>query len=222
MTNDPSQENNSEERKEKRIANWFRTRFVTGIFVFLPLAVTYFILTFVFNLIDGIFRPYIETIFGNSLPGISFILIIVIVLVLGIFANYASARRRFGWIETILKKIPVIGATYTTSKEIAGAFRGSGSGDFGTVVAIEYPKDGVWTIGFLTKIVDFENEKKHGIVYMPSTPVPNTGWMVIIPTDKIRYLDISADKAMKFIIGGGIGSPGYIDWVGREQIEEPD
>jgi len=222
MTKDPSQENNSEERKEKRIANWFRTRFVTGIFVFLPLAVTYFILTFVFNLIDGIFRPYIETIFGNSLPGISFILIIVIVLVLGIFANYASARRRFGWIETILKKIPVIGATYTTSKEIAGAFRGSGSGDFGTVVAIEYPKNGVWTIGFLTKIVDFENEKKHGIVYMPSTPVPNTGWMVIIPTDKIRYLDISADKAMKFIIGGGIGSPGYIDWVGREQIEEPD
>ncbi len=220
MTKDPSQENNSEERKEKRIANWFKTRFVTGIFVFLPLAVTYFILTFVFNLIDGIFRPYIETIFGNSLPGISFILIIVIVLVLGIFANYASARRRFGWIETTLKKIPVVGATYTTSKEIAGAFRGSGSGDFGTVVAIEYPKNGVWTIGFLTKIVDFENEKKHGIVYMPSTPVPNTGWMVIIPTDKIRYLDISADKAMKFIIGGGIGSPGYIDWVGREQIEE--
>ena len=142
------------------------------------------------------------------------------VLVLGIFANYASARRRFGWIETILKKIPVVGATYTTSKEIAGAFRGSGGGDFGTDVAIEYPKDGVWTIGFLTKVVDFENEKKHGIVYMPSTPVPNTGWMVIIPTDKIRYLDISADKAMKFIIGGGIGSPGFIDWAGREKIEE--
>ncbi len=220
MTTDPSQENNSEERKRKKIANWFRTRFVTGIFVFFPLAVTYFILTFAFNLIDGIFRPYIETFFNRTLPGISFILIIVIVLVLGIFANYASARRRFGWIETILKKIPVVGATYTTSKEIAGAFRGSGDGNFGTVVAIEYPKDGVWTIGFLTKIVDFENEKKHGIVYMPSTPVPNTGWMVIIPTDKIRYLDISADKAMKFIIGGGIGSPGYIDWAGREQIDE--
>jgi len=187
MTNDPSQENKSKERKEKKIANWFRSRFVTGIFVFFPLAVTYFILTFAFNLIDGIFRPYIETLFNRTLPGISFILIIVIVLVLGIFANYASARRRFGWIETILKKIPVVGATYTTSKEIAGAFRGSGGGDFGTVVAIEYPKDGVWTIGFLTKVVDFENEKKHGIVYMPSTPVPNTGWMVIIPTDKIRY-----------------------------------
>ena len=186
MTNDPSQENKSKERKEKKIANWFRSRFVTGIFVFFPLAVTYFILTFAFNLIDGIFRPYIETLFNRTLPGISFI-----VLVLGIFANYASARRRFGWIETILKKIPVVGATYTTSKEIAGAFRGSGGGDFGTVVAIEYPKDGVWTIGFLTKVVDFENEKKHGIVYMPSTPVPNTGWMVIIPTDKIRYLDIN-------------------------------
>tara|TARA_B100001029_G_C14857457_1_gene337205 strand:- start:145 stop:315 length:171 start_codon:yes stop_codon:yes gene_type:complete len=56
---------------------------------------------------------------------------------------------------------------------------------------------------------------------MPSTPVPNTGWMVLIPTDEIRYLDISADKAMKFIIGGGIGSPSYIEWVGREkEIEE--
>ena len=52
---------------------------------------------------------------------------------------------------------------------------------------------------------------------MPSTPVPNTGWMVLIPTDEIRYLDISADKAMKFIIGGGIGSPSYIEWVGREK-----
>ena len=105
MTTEPSQENNSPERKEKKIANWFRTRFVTGIFVFFPLAVTYFILTFAFNLIDGIFRPYIETLFNRTLPGISFILIIMIVLILGIFANYASARRRFGWIETILKKI---------------------------------------------------------------------------------------------------------------------
>ena len=50
--------------------------------------------------------------------------------------------------------------------------------------------------------------------------VPNTGWMVLIPTDEIRYLDISADKAMKFIIGGGFGSPSYIEWVGREKEVE--
>ena len=85
------------------------------------------------------------------------------------------------------------------------------------MVAIQYPRKGTWTVGFLTKTIDFENDKKHGIVYMPSTPVPNTGWMVLIPTDEIRYLDISADKAMKFIIGGGIGSPSYIEWVGREK-----
>ena len=139
---------------------------------------------------------------------------------LGILANNAFARRRFGWIEKALKKIPLVGATYTTSKEIAQSFRGSGSGDFGTVVAIQYPRDGVWSVGFLTKTIDFENDKKHGIVYMPSTPVPNTGWMVLIPTDEIRYLDISADKAMKFIIGGGIGSPSYIEWVGREKEVE--
>lgn len=217
MTIDPSEKIDSSKKKEKRLAIWFRSRFVTGIFVFFPLAVTYFILTFAFNLIDGIFRPYIETLFNRSLPGISFLLIILIVLILGILANFASARRRFGWVETLLEKIPVVGATYTTSKEIAGAFRGSGGEDFGTVVAVEYPKSGVWTVGFLTKIVDFEDGKKHGIVYMPSTPVPNTGWMVIIPTEQIRYLDISAEKAMKFIIAGGIGSPGYIDWVGREQ-----
>ena len=203
--------------KEKKLALWFRSRFFTGIFVFLPLAVTYFILSFVFNLIDGIFRPYFETIFDRRLPGLSFVLIVFIVLVLGILANNTFARNRFGWIESVLKKIPLVGATYTTSKEIAESFRGSGSGDFGTVVAIQYPRKETWTVGFLTKTIDFENDKKHGIVYMPSTPVPNTGWMVLIPTDEIRYLDISADKAMKFIIGGGIGSPSYIEWVGREK-----
>tara|TARA_B110000438_G_scaffold296142_1_gene340361 strand:+ start:451 stop:1116 length:666 start_codon:yes stop_codon:yes gene_type:complete len=202
--------------KEKKVAGWFQTRFVAGIFVFFPLAVTYFILNFAFNLIDGIFRPYFETLFNRTLPGLSFILIIILVLMLGILASNAFTRRKFSWIENILKKIPVIGATYSTSKEIAGAFRGGKGNDFGTVVAVQYPKDGVWTVGFLTKIVDFEDGLKHGIVYMPSTPVPNTGWMVILPIDQVRYLDISADKAFKFIIGGGIGSPGYIDWIGRE------
>ena len=112
--------------KEKKLALWFR------------LAVTYFILSFVFNLIDGIFRPYFETIFDRRLPGLSFVLIVFIVLILGILANNTFARNRFGWIESVLKKIPLVGATYTTSKEIAESFRGSGSGDFGTSNEIYY------------------------------------------------------------------------------------
>tara|TARA_B100001105_G_scaffold231899_1_gene204931 strand:+ start:448 stop:1119 length:672 start_codon:yes stop_codon:yes gene_type:complete len=223
MEVEPSNDKIKEPSRDKRLLNWLKSRFVTGVFVFFPLAVTYFILSFVFNLIDGIFRPFFETLFDRSLPGLSFILILLIVLLLGAFANWGWARRRFSWVESLLKRIPVIGATYSTSKEIAGAFRGARGSVFGTVVSIQYPRDGAWTIGFLTKIVDFEEGVKHGIVYMPSTPVPNTGWMVMIPTAEIRYLDITADKAMKFIIGGGIGSPGYIDWVGREKtINEPD
>ena len=105
MNRNSKKEKESIVDKEKKVAGWLQTKFVAGIFVFFPLAVTYFILNFAFNLIDGIFRPYFETLFNRSLPGISFILIIILVLLLGILASNAFTRRKFSWIETVLKKI---------------------------------------------------------------------------------------------------------------------
>jgi len=193
------------------LALWFRSRFFTGIFVFLPLAVTYFILSFVFNLIDGIFRPYFETIFDRRLPGLSFILIVFIVLVLGILANNTFARNRFGWIESVLKKIPLVGATYTTSKEIAESFRGSGSGDFGTVVAIQYPRKGTWAVGFATKDNQGEITKKTNEdlvnVFVPTTPNPTSGFLLMFPKQEIIYLDMTFEEASKFIVSAGTSNP---------------
>ena len=190
--------------KEKKLALWFRSRFFTGIFVFLPLAVTYFILSFVFNLIDGIFRPYFETIFDRRLPGLSFILIVFIVLVLGILANNTFARNRFGWIESVLKKIPLVGATYTTSKEIAESFRGSGSGDFGTVVAIQYPRKGTWTLGFVTRESTNELDEEFYHLFVPTTPNPTSGFFLIIPKEDTTLADLNVEEGFRMIVSSGI------------------
>jgi uncharacterized membrane protein len=110
------------------------------------------------------------------------------------------------YIEQFVERLPLVNAIYRTSKQVSTAFTGSKKGGgFSRVVAIEYPKESVWTIGFLTNLIEFDGVE-HGYVYMPSTPVPNTGWLAIVPKIKIKFLDVTAEQAMRIIVAGGLGA----------------
>ena len=107
-------------------------------------------------------------------------------------------------------KTPLFGAIYNTSHQVANSFKGARGTGFTTPVTIEYPRKGIWTMGFLTKTIQFDEKGKYGLVYMPSTPIPSTGWVVLVPFKEINFLDLRAEQAMQMIIAAGIASKGKL------------
>ncbi|SVE17399.1 uncharacterized protein METZ01_LOCUS470253, partial [marine metagenome] len=178
---------------------YIRRRYILGLVLLFPLAVTYFIAAFAFNSIDGILQPLFRQIFGRSITGLSFITIFILIFFVGILSSSSVVRAFIKYIEQFVERLPLVNAIYRTSKQVSTAFTGTKKGGgFSRVVAIEYPKESVWTIGFLTNIIDFDGVE-HGYVYMPSTPVPNTGWLSVVPMTKIKSLDLTAEQAMRII-----------------------
>jgi uncharacterized membrane protein len=190
----------------RKIYGYIKKRYILGLLLLFPLAVTYFVVSFAFNSLDSILQPLFRWIFGSSIPGASFITLFVLVFLVGALSSNKIVRSSMKMFEIIVGKLPLINGVYTTSKQVSTAFSGGGKkGGFSRVVAIEYPKENTWTIGFLTNVINFDDEE-HGFVYMPSTPVPNTGWLSIVPTKKIKHLDLTAEKAMRIIVAGGLGA----------------
>ena len=172
-------------RISEKLYTYIRKRYILGLLLLFPLAVTYFVAAFAFNSLDGILQPLFRYIFGKNIPGASFITLFILVFLVGALSS-----------NSIVKKAIQVSSAFTGGK---------GKGGFNMVCAIEYPKEEVWTIGFLTNTINFDG-KDHGFVYMPSTPVPNTGWLVAVPREKIKILDLTADEAMKIIVAGGLGA----------------
>tara|TARA_B110000263_G_C15245997_1_gene481743 strand:- start:328 stop:954 length:627 start_codon:yes stop_codon:yes gene_type:complete len=190
----------------KKIYAYIRKRYILGLLLLFPLAVTYFVVAFAFNTLDGILQPLFRAIFGKNIIGASFITLFLLVFFVGALSSNRVVKRILKLFESIIEKVPLTNGIYTTSKQVSTAFSGGGKkGGFHMVCAIEYPKEDVWTIGFLTNTINFDGVN-HGFVYMPSTPVPNTGWLVAVPRKKIKVLDLTADQAMKIIVAGGLGA----------------
>ena len=197
----------------KKIYQYIKKRYILGLLLLFPLAVTYFVVSFAFNSLDSILQPIFRWIFGTNIPGASFITLFVLVFLVGALSSNRIVKSSLKVFEVIIGKLPLINGEYTTSKQVSTAFSGGGKkGGFSQVVAIEYPKDNNWTIGFLTNVIKFDGED-HGFVYMPSTPVPNTGWLSIVPFKKIKHLDVSAEKAMRIIVAGGLGAGDSLDSI---------
>lgn len=182
---------------------------VRGTLLLLPLLVTYWLLEFAFDQMDGLLQPIISAIFGREMTGLSFAIVVVALLAVGAVASTAV----FGWmgrmIERGITSTPGIGAIYGTSKKlIPGSDQGKDAMGFDKVVRVEYPRRGVWSVGFLMGVIEDGEGARYGIVYMPSTPMPQSGWLVQLPLDEIQTVDWPSGAAMQYIVSAGINSPG--------------
>ena len=183
---------------------------IAGIFVLFPIIVTVFLLKFAFTTLDDIFGLLFSQIFGRKFFGLGLIVMILITFLLGTVVNYSIVEKIIHWIEKLIRRTPLFGAIYNTSHQVANSFKGARGTGFTTPVTIEYPRKGIWTMGFLTKTIQFDEKGKYGLVYMPSTPIPSTGWVVLVPFKEINFLDLRAEQAMQMIIAAGIASKGKL------------
>ena len=196
--------------------NTIKKYIVAGLLVWLPLAVTVFIVKLVVDLLDNIilllppdYQPAI--ILGFSIPGFGIVLAISTLLVTGMFAANLFGRRLFGLWEAILNRIPLVRSIYNSVKQISTTILDANGKSFRKVVMLQYPRKGIWSIGFLTNeyvSVNIKGRNENLVaVFVSTTPNPTSGFILMMPRDEIIDLDMTVEEGFKFIISMGVIIP---------------
>lgn len=201
-----------------------RDNFIAGIAVILPAVVTIWLLMVLYKWINRgllmpltkLFTPYlVNPYLEHSVSIAIFILLILIIIAIGMAARIIFIRKIFSSGEKVFFKIPMVGRIYVAMKQLSRAFLGDKSSVFKSVVLVEYPRQGIYSIGFLTSENKGEIHNKTGKklfnVYVPSVPNPTTGFFVLVPEKEIILLKMSIEDAMKLAISGGAVTPHTVE-----------
>ena len=192
-----------------------RKYFISGLIVFLPVAVTIYLFAWAINFTDGILGKYLQPIiynrFGFYFRGLSIIILVYLVMIIGFFVTNYFGRKIYLFFENLMIRVPFFKQVYPAFKEIALFLFSRDKLSFKQVIIVEYPRKGIYSFGFLTNESNKEINKKTGHemcnVFLPSAPGPVTGYVVMIPKKDISYTYISVEAAIKFNVSGGVVNP---------------
>jgi uncharacterized membrane protein len=192
----------------------FRAAFGRGLVVIVPVVITFWVLNMLFTAIDGIASPIFDRIFERHIPGIGFITMIVVILIVGALSRNLIARTVFRSFEKLISTIPLARTIYTALKDIISALQPGKKGrSFREVVLVEYPRPGLWTIGFVTNEVGVQHDQLSEemiSVYLPNPPNPTSGFLILVPHKEAKILNMSVEEGLKFVLSGGIVTSGTL------------
>jgi uncharacterized membrane protein len=190
---------------------WLRSRFVTGLFVAVPLLVSVSALVWIFGIIDGFTAPVSERILGRRVPGLGILIMVALVLGIGVVATNVIGRRVVARAESWLTMIPVFRTIYTPVKQLIAAFSPDNEYGFKQVVMVEDERRGV-VMGFLTK--EFRVERAGRAEMMMAVYVPTNhlylGDIVVYPRDRAYFPDLSVEEGIRIFLTGGMSLPSDI------------
>lgn len=200
---------------DKQFGENLRKNFFTGLVVLFPLIITLYLLGLFINWADKILGVPISLIFfgGQRFPGIGLLISFIIIVLTGQFASALFFKKGFSWIEEkIFYRLPLVKNIYASAKQINDIlFLQKYTGTFRRVCAVEYPRKGIYSIGFITNAAFSEIQKKSGQkllnVFIPSTPTPATGFLIMVPEDEVVLIDLTLEEAIKLVVSGGVLSP---------------
>jgi uncharacterized membrane protein len=194
----------------ERLWTLFRTKTLTGVVVLVPIVVTFLVLRLVFRWLDGLAQPLIQQLFQTQghIQGLGIVLTIILIWIAGLIASNVFGRRLIGLGHTFLERLPLIGNIYSPIKQFIEKIAMPQTTGFRQVVLAEYPSDGRWIVGFATGEIKLDEKGTLGVcVFVPTSPNPITGWMVIFPKEKVRKTSITVDAAMQLIVSAGVVIP---------------
>ena len=192
---------------------------IAGRLAIVPIALTFWILRFLFRFLDSFTAPILKNI-GIEIPGLGIILTLLFIFLLGLFITNVLGRTIFNWGEKILTKLPLVNTIYKAVKQITNAFSGKSMKNFKQVIFIQYPRKGLWTMCFVTNQSKNESGDEFYHVFVPTTPNPTSGVFIVIPQKDAVHPDISVEEGLKSIISGGIIDPGISLSTKLPKIEE--
>jgi len=189
----------------------------TGILVTAPIAITiyltYIFLTFVDSkVVRFLPREWYEALYGHTfIPGLGLLIVITVFILIGWFATNFLGRLFIRIAEYIVDRMPVVRTLYGAIKQIFETIMASQSSAFREVVMMEYPRKGVWSIGFVTGISSGEVQEKTTEetvnVFLPTTPNPTSGFLLFVPKKELKYMDMSVEEGVKLVVSAGIITP---------------
>jgi len=198
----------------KLVKDVLKRQFLSGVLVVVPLILTYVVLRFLFEAIDGILSPYLVKFLGYSIPGLGIISTILIIILTGFFVRSIVGASIYKRGDNLLTKLPIVRIFYLAAKKLIEALAQSDNEAFKEVVMFEYPRRGTWVVGFLTSKIKFVNKSDAQLelvgVFIPSTPTPVSGIVIFAPQEDIISLDITVEEGLKLIVSGGIVAPPVI------------
>jgi uncharacterized membrane protein len=193
----------------------FQRYFLAGLLVFLPVVITLWFLGWVIGLLDGVLDVLPAGVHPNSylpfaIPGLGALVTVTLILFLGILTRGVATRRFLAAWENIFVKIPIFRGVYTAVQKLVQTFLGQ-SQNARQVVMIEYPRKGIYTVGFAMGRAWRELERAQDTqlvnVFIPTTPNPTSGFYLLVPTTEISPLDMTMEEALKLITSGGLITP---------------
>ncbi|MBI4236163.1 MAG: DUF502 domain-containing protein [Chloroflexi bacterium] len=195
----------------RRLLGHLRRTFIAGGLIVIPVVATYWVLRFLFNLIDGVLRPPLEQALGLHVPGLGAIVLILLVYLLGLLGANVLGRRAIHLGQRVLLRVPLVSTVYGAAKALMEALFGPpGVSALRRVVLVQYPGPGLWTIGFLMGTTRGDWGETLAVVYVPTAPTPQTGWVALVPIAQVYETDMSVQAAMRLVFSGGVLSPASI------------
>ncbi|WP_043418195.1 DUF502 domain-containing protein [Cupriavidus basilensis] len=193
-----------------------KTWFLTGLLVLVPLGITLWVLNLVISTMDQSLALLPEAwqpvqLFKVRIPGLGAILTVVFILLVGLLTHNFIGQRLVRWWEALLRHIPVVGPIYTSVKQVSDTLLSSSGNAFRKALLVQYPREGSWTIAFLTGRPggDVQNhlQGEYVSVYVPTTPNPTSGFFLMMPKADTIELDMTVDAALKYIVSMGVVAP---------------
>lgn len=189
----------------KKFKDFFKKYFITGLLVIIPIWATYYVLSALLGVIDGLLRGVPRYFLGLEFPGLGILTLILVVVAVGMLsANYLGTRF-MKMSDELLHKVPLVRGVYFTVKQVMETF--SMKHNFHGVALVEYPRKGCYSVGFMTGKMPGASVKLSGsfiTVFVPTTPNPTAGFLLVLPESEVTQLDMTVEQGMKFIISLGL------------------
>jgi uncharacterized membrane protein len=208
----PGEKDAREASPARRIRNYL----IGGLLVWIPILITFWVLRFLSGILDQSllllppsWRP--EAVFGTYVPGVGVVLSLLLLFVTGVLVKNLFGSQIVRGMESLLRRIPVIGAVYGGAKTFSETVLTDKGKSFKQVVMVQFPRKGIYSVGFITSHDLEEAQAKTAqevtCVFVPTTPNPTTGFLVLVPRDEVTYMDMTVDEAFKMLLTLGVVVP---------------
>ena len=202
---------------KRTLLAWLRGRFFAGMVIAAPIAVTFWVLTFLIDFIDRSVKPLLpavmrpETYTSYAIPGFGLIVLVIALTVLGAVATNLIGRSVISVGDRILLQLPVVKNVYSAIKQLVDVVATNNQDQFDEVVLVEFPKEGTWCVGFVSskakgQVRDLLDAEHIG-VFVPTTPNPTSGFLMYVPSRSVRKLSMSVEEGAKMILSAGLVVP---------------
>jgi uncharacterized membrane protein len=199
-------------KKKKSLALRLRNYFFTGVVVLIPIGFTLYLSNFLINISAKLIPTGLNpnSYLPYSIPGLEIFLTIIFITIIGGLSLSFLGKKFLQIIDDLFKRIPILRTIYSAIGQMTESFTNQ-EGNKKSVVLIEYPRKGCWAVGFATKENEGEIKNKTNKelinVFVPTTPNPTSGFLLMFPKEEVLYLDMSFEEASKFIVSAGTSNP---------------